>query len=575
MGKVDFVEVKSFGKVPSENQVKYQREELTAFIHFGINTFTGMEWGDGGENPNIFNPTELDAKQWVSVLSEAGFKRIILTCKHHDGFCLWNSKYTKHSVVNSPWKDGKGDVVKEFSDACHKYGVKIGFYLSPWDQNSEYYGTGDRYNQYYINQLEELLTNYGEVSEIWMDGAKGSNVKQDYKFNEWFEFIKKLQPNCLIFSPIGPDIRWIGNEKGYAGKRCFSTISISKMKKGEDIEYLNKGEIRGEDWLVGECDVSIRPGWFYHENQDNDVKSLEKLLDIYYKSVGRNGVLLLNVPPNKKGRFHENDVNRIKEFGKALKDTFSENLALNKRVKVSSSFSEEKYNKENIVDGNYDTYWVGNSCENEIVEIDFEKEVEFDVIMIQEYIPLGQRILEFDVEVLKTGLWELVFSGESIGYKRCLKVLKNKSKKIRITIKKSLDIPVINNIGVYKEPYYIEEKKVIKNKGSENISFLEFEKDSYVLNRHEKKAFFKVLRRGNIENEVEINYETLQGTALSGVDFQTWSGTLKFNKKEIEKTFEINIIKTNTSEEREFYLKLSDCIGGEVGRKAKVSVLIR
>lgn len=575
MEKVNFLEVKSFGVVPSKNQVEYQREELTAFIHFGINTFTGMEWGDGGENPNIFNPTELDTKQWVSVLSEAGFKRIILTCKHHDGFCLWNSKYTKHSVANSPWKDGKGDVVKEFSDACHNYGVKIGFYLSPWDQHSEYYGTGDRYNQYYINQLEELLTNYGEISEIWMDGAKGSNVKQDYKFNEWFEFIKKIQPNCLIFSPIGPDIRWIGNEKGYAGEMCFSTISISNMKKGEDVEYLNKGEIGGEDWVVGECDVSIRPGWFYHENQDNEVKSLEKLLDIYYKSVGRNGVLLLNVPPNKEGKFHKNDVSRIKEFGKAIRDTFSENLSLNTSLKVSSSFSEGKYNKNNIVDGNYDTYWVGNSCENEIIEIDFEKEVEFDVIMIQEYIPLGQRVLEFDVEVLKNGLWELVFSGKSIGYKRCLKVGKNKSKRIRVNIKKSLEVPIINNIGVYKEPYYIKEKIDFKNSKAKKVSFIEFEKESYIINRHKKKAVFKVIRSGNTKNEVEINYDTLQGTALSGIDYQTWSGTLKFNKEEVEKTFEINIIENNNSEEREFYLNLSDCIGGEVGRKGKVSVLIK
>ena len=291
----------AFGAIPTEEQVSYQKEELTAFIHFGVNTFTGREWGDGTENPEIFNPTNLDADQWVKTLADAGFGRVILTAKHHDGFCLWDSAYTKHDVASSPWKNGKGDVVKEVSEACAKYNIKFGVYLSPWDQNSEHYGEGNGgdYNEFYMNQLRELLTNYGPIAEVWMDGAKGSNVKQEYNFEEWFALIKELQPECLIFSPQGPDIRWIGNEKGYAGEPCWSTIDIEKMKERENPTYLNNGEEGGPDWVVGESDVSIRPGWFYHESQDNEVKSLEKMMDIYFKSIGRNSVLLLNVPPNK------------------------------------------------------------------------------------------------------------------------------------------------------------------------------------------------------------------------------------------------------------------------------------
>ena len=566
----------AFGAVPTEEQVNYQKEELTAFIHFGVNTFTGREWGDGGENPEIFNPKNLDADQWVKVLADAGFGRVILTAKHHDGFCLWNSKYTKHSVASSPWKNGKGDVVKEVSEACGKYNIKFGVYLSPWDQNSEHYGEGNGgdYNKFYMNQLRELLTSYGPIAELWMDGAKGSNVKQEYNFEEWFALIKELQPECLIFSPQGPDIRWIGNEKGYAGEPCWSTIDIEKMKERENPTYLNNGEEGGPDWVVGESDVSIRPGWFYHESQDNEVKSLEKMMDIYFKSIGRNSVLLLNVPPNKEGKLHENDVNRLKEFGETIKKIFKDDLALNKKVTVDSfANKDEKYGASKIVDGNYDTYWAPDKgSKTGTIEIDLGESKEFDVISLQEYIPLGQRVSSFNVEVLQGEIWNKVYEGKTIGYKRLIRMAPIKGGKIRINITDSLEVPLINNVGIYKQPNNIELYYALDNSGKDMV---EFERIKYEVSKNIGAATFKVIRKGGINGKLEVNYETLAGTALNGVDYQTWSGTLAFNEGEREKTFHINIINNKKKEKpKEFYLKLSDSIGGILGVNSIATVII-
>ncbi|MDU1313330.1 MAG: alpha-L-fucosidase [Clostridium septicum] len=450
----------AYGPTPTELQLDYQKEELTTFIHFGMNTFTGSEWGNGKESPSLFNPTELDANQWIKTLADAGFKKVILTAKHHDGFCLWPTKTTEHDLENSPWKDGKGDVVKEVAEACSKYGLKFGLYLSPWDQNSNDYGEGNGgdYNDFYVNQLTELLENYGEISEIWMDGAKGSNVVQDYDFERWFKLIKEKQPNCIIWSQVGPDARWIGNESGYAGEPCWSTIDIEKMRQQEIPSYLNTGEENGPDWVVGESDVSIRPGWFYHANQDNDVKSLEKLMDIYFKSVGRNSVLLLNIPPDKRGKLHEYDVKRIKEFGDAIKNTFNNDLALGSNVIAENvAGNNEKFSADKIIDNNYDTYWApNNSDKTGSIELNLGEEKEFDVINLQEYIPLGQRVAEFDIEVFEGNAWKKVFEGKTIGYKRLVRIPPTTASKIKINIKRSLATPLINNVGVYKQPTNIE-----------------------------------------------------------------------------------------------------------------------
>ncbi|RZK91765.1 MAG: alpha-L-fucosidase, partial [Pedobacter sp.] len=310
--------------VPTKQQLEWQKLETTAFIHFTVNTYTGKEWGDGTESPKIFNPTNFDANKMVKVLKETGFKMAIITAKHHDGFCLWPTAYTEHSIKNSPWRNGKGDMVKEIAEACKAQGVKFGFYLSPWDRNHPSYGTAD-YNTYYKNQLTELLTNYGEVAEVWFDGAKGENAKDmNYDFDSYWSLVRKLQPNAVMFSDVGPDVRWVGNEKGIAGETMWSTIDVKpENAPGKmDAKYLNVGDAKGQTWLTAETDVSIRPGWFYHEEEDSKVRTPQNLVDLYYTSVGRNSLLLLNIPPNKKGEFAATDVKNLYEFRSILDETF-------------------------------------------------------------------------------------------------------------------------------------------------------------------------------------------------------------------------------------------------------------
>ena len=301
---------------PTQQQLEWQQLETTAFIHFTVNTFTGKEWGDGTESPSIFNPVDFDARKMVKTLKETGFKMAIITAKHHDGFCLWPSAFTEHSVKNSPWKNGKGDVVKEIEAACREYGIKFGFYLSPWDQNNPSYGT-PQYNTFYKNQLKELLTNYGEIAEVWFDGAKGENAKNmEYDFKGYWQLVREMQPNAVMFSDVGPDVRWVGNEKGNAGETNWSTINIGPEHSPGKISstYLNTGDPDGKLWIPAETDVSIRPGWFYHEEEDSKVRSGKDLVNLYYNSVGRNSLLLLNIPPNKKGLFAEKDVKSLYDF---------------------------------------------------------------------------------------------------------------------------------------------------------------------------------------------------------------------------------------------------------------------
>lgn len=564
--------IKSVGATPSKYQLEYQKEELSAFVHFGINTFMDVEWGNGQENPDEFNPENLNTDQWIKALKEAGFKRVILTAKHHDGFCLWNSKYTEHSVAKSPWENGKGDIVYEVSNSCKKYGVKFAVYLSPWDQNSKLYGTGEGYNQYYINQLKELLSNYGDISEVWMDGAKGSNVEQNYNFQEWFELIKSYHKDCIIFSPCGPDIRWIGNEQGYAGDPCWSTIDISKMNVSVDQKYLNTGEENGPDWVIGECDVSIRPGWFYHETEDLEVKSLEKLIDIYFNSVGRNAVLLLNVPPNKDGLLHNNDVNRLKEFGQAIKDIFKDNLLENCKINSSSILNEDKkFSVTNIIDGGSDSYWVPQiEDNNRWVEIEFEEDKVFDVISIQEFIELGQRVSEFNVEAFINGEYKEVFQGRTIGYKRLIRINPIKTNKIKINFLKSLDIPLISNIGVFKQPKYME----LRDKDIDTK--IEFEEKCYQVNKSKKNIIVKVKRTGDMNSKLELDYTTVSGTAINGVDYQPWSGTLKFNEGEKEKSISIVIVNNDNTDNKYFYLRLEDNLNqGVLGEKYEATINIK
>lgn len=454
--------------VPTPRQVAYQEMALIGFIHFTVNTFTDREWGLGDENPGIFNPSELNVEQWVLTAKAAGMKQLILTAKHHDGFCLWPSKYTEHSVKNSPWKNGKGDLVEEFSRACRKHGLKVGFYLSPWDRNHPDYGKA-AYLAYFRNQLKELLTNYGRVSEIWFDGANGGrgyyggsneirkiDRKTYYGWPALFSLVKNLQPEILIFSDAGPDIRWIGNESGFAGESNWSTIDTTGMVPGEaDTKYLNSGDPNGEHWVVGECDVSIRPGWFYHEKENRLVKTVPELVNIYYKSVGRNGVLLLNVPPDRRGLIHEIDAGRLREFGALLKKIFKRNLARDKPARASNYRNEStRFHPCLLLDGNPDTYWAtDDEIKNASVEIDLQEPTSFNLILLQEYIPLGQRVTSFDLEAFLHNRWKIVARGTTIGYKRILKISPVKTRRIRLTINGANACIVLSALELYREPW--------------------------------------------------------------------------------------------------------------------------
>ncbi|KAI3843019.1 hypothetical protein MKW92_043021 [Papaver armeniacum] len=453
--------------LPSATQLKWQQREVIMFLHFGVNTFTNSEWGTGKEDPSIFNPTGLNASQWMDVAANSGVSLVILTAKHHDGFCLWPSQYTDHSVVSSPWKDGKGDVVQEFVAAAKIRGIDIGLYLSPWDRHDNRYGHEREYNEYYLAQLQELLTRYGKVQEIWFDGAKGANApNMSYYFQDWFSIVKELQGSINIFSDAGPDIRWVGDEKGYAGSTCWSPINRTALKIGEGsvLSYLNTGDPLGTDWLPAECDVSIRPGWFWHKSEKP--KPLSELLNIYYNSVGRNCVLLLNVPPNTTGLVSETDIQRLGEFRKAIDTIFSVNLAEGNVIKASSQ-KGESFRPGNVFNSDHLwSYWTPKekSKGQHWIEIlgDNKGGIKFNVVRIQEAIGLGQRVKKHEIYV--DG--KLIANGTTIGYKRLhrLEVGVVHAKRVKILIKESRGLPVISSIGLHFDPFWHPSGAISSNK---------------------------------------------------------------------------------------------------------------
>ncbi|MCK4772432.1 MAG: alpha-L-fucosidase [Candidatus Latescibacteria bacterium] len=451
--------------VPTPEQLEYQRMEFIGFVHFTVNTFTDKEWGFGDESPGIFDPTEFDADQWASVAAEAGMKELILTAKHHDGFCLWPSRFTEHSVRHSPWKEGSGDIVGDFVSACRRYGVKVGLYLSPWDRNHADYGRPE-YLEYYRNQMRELLSDYGEITELWFDGANGGSgyygganetrwIDREtyYEWQETWAMVKSLQSGTLLFSDAGPDIRWIGNERGYAAETNWSMINTDKIVVGgADHAYLNSGDPEGRKWTVPLCNTSIRPGWFYHADQDDQVKSPQELLNVYYRSVGRNGVLLLNIPPDQRGLFHERDVEVLREFRRILDETFAENLAASKPVVADTQWRRHpKFAPSNLVDDDLDSYWAaGENARGANLEIDLGDAVFFDRIMLQEPIRFGQRISEFEIQARVNGEWISIVHGTTIGYKRLLRIPEIEADRIRILILESNNVPALSNFGLFR-----------------------------------------------------------------------------------------------------------------------------
>lgn len=457
-----------FGAVPSPRQLAWHKMKYYAFVHFNMNTFTNEEWGHGTETPNQFNPTQLDCRQWARVAKAAGMEGIIITAKHHDGFCLWPSNYTEHSVKNSTWRNGKGDVLKELSAACKEYGLKFGVYLSPWDRNHPAYGT-PQYNDIFKNTLREVLTQYGDVFEVWFDGANGEGPngrKQVYDWPGFVATVRKYQPNAVIFSDGGPDIRWVGNEDGYGGETNWSTLNRDKVYPGYPNYWeLTAGHEDGTHWVPTEVNCSIRPGWYYHASEDSKVKSLEHLVDIYYSSVGRNGNWLLNLPVDRRGLVHENDEKRLMEL-KAYTDKASHNLAGRKPIAASSVFAKKAaFAPANALDKSLDTYWAAaDGARQATLDIDLGKPTTLNRLLIQEHIALGQRVKAFRLLAWQQGAWQAVASGTTIGNRRILRFPTLTTTKLRISIDEAKAAPLISNIEVYNAPELIVTPVISRSK---------------------------------------------------------------------------------------------------------------
>jgi alpha-L-fucosidase len=456
--------------VPTPNQLAWQEMEFIVFTHFGMNTFADREWGEGTEDPALFNPTGFDARQWAKVIKDAGMKMIIVTAKHHDGFCLWPSRFTDHSVKRSPWRDGRGDVVDEVARACREAGLKFGIYLSPWDRHEPTYGDSPAYNRHFCNQLRELLTGYGEVSEVWFDGACGegpNGKRQEYDWWSYYCVIRELQPKAVIFG-MAPDLRWVGTESGYGRETEWSVVPVN-LKDPADSSSLSlddlfvPGDMTAEDlgsrdkiagaralaWYPAETDVSIRPGWFYHANQDGDVKSPEKLIDIYFSSVGRNGVLLLNVPPDKRGLIHENDVRSLTEMKRILDETFAVNLADGAGVTATSE--RHGHRAAFILDEEKTSFWTTPAgVETASLEFALPEKRTFDIVLLQEEIRVGQRVEEFGLEAWDGNAWQPFAAGSTIGYKRLLRFPEISTERVRLSIIKSRTNPTLAAFGLYK-----------------------------------------------------------------------------------------------------------------------------
>ncbi len=459
---------------PSPRQMIVEQMEFYAFAHFTVNTFTDKEWGDGTEPESVFNPTELNADQWVDALKSAGIGGLILTCKHHDGFCLWPSAYTEHCVKNSPFKNGKGDVVKEVSDACRKGGIKFGVYLSPWDRNSRLYGT-DEYNDYFCSQLTELLTQYGDIFTVWFDGACGegpNGKRQVYDWERYYALIRKLQPDACI-AICGPDVRWCGNEAGDTRPSEWSVLPVGfeepddvaeKSQKSDDTSFREKtidamqrdlgsreflqGNT-GLNWRPAETDTSIRPGWFYHASEDDKVRSTETLLDIWYRTVGGNSKLLLNIPPDRRGLFHEVDVQRLREMGEYIQKTFAVNLAENA---VITADTDDGYHSADALKVNsYDEYYKPFDGDNQVtltIKLDGVHDVSH--VVIKEHIPMSQRVESYGIDIRNPdGTYTEMAAGTTIGYQKIVKFDPAATDEVRIRITDSRVCPILSFVGVY------------------------------------------------------------------------------------------------------------------------------
>ena len=463
--------------LPSERQITWQNLELISFLHFTTNTFTDKEWGYGDESPTIFNPTGFDANQIVSTLKQAGFEGMIVTAKHHDGFCLWPSKFTEHSVKNSPWKNGRGDVIRELAEACRRHGVRLGIYLSPWDRHHADYGK-PAYIEYFKNQLRELMTEYGPVFEFWMDNANGGDGYYGgaretrhidrstyYPWKEIYALIHQLQPNAVIWgeSAPGSEVRWIGNEGGQAGDPCWVTVNPAQwINHGE----LNRGIRTGRFWMPGETNTSIRPGWFYHPSEDSRVKSPARLMRLYFESVGRGTNLLLNVPPNRQGVIDPADVASLREWTALRNDTFATDLARNATASSAQGRGgDPRYAPTQVLDNQRDTYWASDDTVlTPELELTFPAPITFNVVRLREYLPLGQRVDAFALDAWLDGRWQEFASAQAIGAQRLLSSRYITTERIRLRITKAAACPAISEIGIFSMPVLVGEPRIQRDR---------------------------------------------------------------------------------------------------------------
>lgn len=441
--------VKPLPPLPSNMQLQWHEKEFYLFIHFGPNTFTDKEWGEGNEDPSVFNPSSLDCEQWVRIAKKAGAKGIILTAKHHDGFCLWPSKFSTHTVRESKWMDGKGDVVKSLADACKQQGLDMGIYISPWDRNHPQYGTPE-YNDVYISSMKELLTQYGKFFELWWDGANGegpNGKKQVYDFRRFEDSVFTWQPQLVVFSDIGPSIRWCGNENGTINSTNWNLLDTAGFKRGHGgppTDTLNRGNVNGKLWIPAEADVSIRPGWFYHAKEDDKVKSPKTLMNLFMRSVGNGGNLLLNVPPDRTGRINEADSASLIGFAKLREAAFKDDLFAKAYLSANTNQNDSL---KNLIDHNIHTGWASAQQENTELVIDLPRRKQFNTIVLEEMIRYGQRVQTFLIEVFDGTAYQPVFRGTTIGRKKIAGFAKQDADKIRITITHAKAAPVLRGIS--------------------------------------------------------------------------------------------------------------------------------
>lgn len=529
------------GPLPTANQIKWQEMEMYAFIHYSLNTYTGQEWGYGNESPALFNPSDLDCRQWARVCKQAGMRGIIFTAKHHCGFCMWPSAFTDYSVRNSPWKNGQGDVVGELAEACREEGLKFAVYLSPWDRNHPRYGYAE-YIQYFRNQLRELLTNYGDIFEVWFDGANGgdgwyggANETRTidrttyYEWQDTYKMIRELQPDIVIWNDGGDrgDLRWVGTEAGYIGETNWSLLNGDG-----DVPYnmLHYGLEDGDSWVPGETNTSIRPGWFYHESEDMQVKSLSKLMDTYYKSVGRNSTLLLNFPIAPNGRIHPNDSLRGLEFARAIGRTFENDLAVNTQVTSSAiRDNDPRYKPDNVLDNNDDTYWTTNdNVTSGSLTFNFDRPTSFNRFLAEEYIRLGQRVKKFTLEARIDGKWhplsdELAGDGDgltTIGHRRIICFPTVTATALRFSVTDSKACPLISKVGIYLAPELSQETPCV-NERQPFTGHLSFgtPKQLYIeLDSIQKVSSFRYTPPQNTKSGIVTHY-----TLYYSTDGESWT----------------------------------------------------